>query len=139
MSPEQEQFLKSIRAFAAKFAGISLGDVSKRFNLPFWTYEQIQGSLQQRKEWDVSANFIPFYGDWHDLICLDIALGQVVFLDDSGKVVFAWPSTEGFLASFVVSLDDVADSAQSGPRLVKMQLSKELQQKLRARIRNRKD
>jgi len=139
MSPEHEQFLTSIRTFAAKFEGVSLGDVERRFNLSFWSYEQIQGSLQLRNEWDVPETLIPFYGDWHDLMCLDTEIGQVVLLDDSRRVVFVWSSTEEFLASFVASVGRTADSTERAPHIVSMQLSKDLDQRIRALVRSRKN
>ena len=66
--------------------------------MPFWSWQEIQKGLEQRKEWEVDESLIPFYGDWHDLFCINENTGEIVALNDEREVLCAWASVKDFLS-----------------------------------------
>ena len=66
--------------------------------MPFWTWEEIQKGLELRQEWEVEESLIPFYGDWHDLFCLNENTGEIVVLNDERAVLCTWASVKDFLS-----------------------------------------
>ncbi|GMU39101.1 MAG: hypothetical protein AMXMBFR22_32920 [Phycisphaerae bacterium] len=65
----------------------------------FWTYDEIVRGKTVCDDWDVPEGLIPFYGDWHTLLCLDAATGAVVYLDDDRNELARWTTTTRFLSS----------------------------------------
>jgi len=66
--------------------------------MPFWSWDEIQKGLALRQEWEVDESLIPFYGDWHDLFCLDKNTGEIVALNDEREVLCTWASVKDFIS-----------------------------------------
>ena len=74
-----------------------------------------------RQDWEVDADLIPFYGNWHDLICINELTGVVVMLNDDRSIIASWQDS----ASFVYDLSDevVADEPLADASMVSVWLS----------------
>ena len=46
----------------------------------------------------MDVSLIPFYGDWHDLFCLNGNTGEIVALNDEQEVLCTWTSIKDFLS-----------------------------------------
>lgn len=66
-----------------------------------------------KADWEVPDHLVPFYGDWHDVFCLDTKTGAVVYLDDERQVRHTWTSTDEF-AKCLTRVDEVPPSDDSG-------------------------
>ncbi|HEX8644745.1 MAG TPA: hypothetical protein VF702_12620 [Allosphingosinicella sp.] len=93
-----EQFLSRVEAAAGNRSGLRAGDTIIPLVHAFWSSEEVAKSLKIKGEWDVPGDLIPFYGDWHDLLCISPRAGKVLMLDDARSLVFAWESGDDFLA-----------------------------------------
>ena len=92
-----EQFLSLVATTAESFSGLRAGDTIIPLVHPFWSPDEIAQSFDIKEEWDVSDDLIPFYGDWHELLCISVATGKIVMLNDERSLVFARESGDGFL------------------------------------------
>ena len=99
MTPAVKRFLSTVAGFN-DYNAIVLSPRKKTTSLyhPFWTNAEITSALRIREEWDVPEHLIPFYGDWHDLMCVDVSTSvpSVVLLDDDRRVLHRWKSLDVF-------------------------------------------
>ena len=93
-----EQFLQTVHEAASPFSGLKLGDDLVPLYHPFWTPDEIASGRAIKADWDVPDEMVPFYGDWHDLLCISVATGEVVLMDDGRATIFAWKSSDDFLS-----------------------------------------
>ena len=91
-------FLKLVESLNTKYASIYFNCELEALTMPFWSWEEIQLGLELRQEWEVSDSLIPFFGDWHDLLCLNENTGEVVALNDEREVLCSWASIKEFLS-----------------------------------------
>jgi len=91
-------FLMLAESLNTKYASIYFNCELEALTMPFWSWEEIQAGLELRKEWEVNSSLIPFYGDWHDLFCLDGNTGEIVALNDEREVLCTWDSVKAFLS-----------------------------------------
>ena len=96
---EQEQFLQSVIRFNEEFNSIQAGSDVVPLYHSFWDENEISKAEEMKAEWGVPGRYVPFYGDWHDLFCLDRETGHVHSLDDSRTVVHSWDSISQFVRS----------------------------------------
>ena len=92
-------FLKQIEGLNKVYASIYFNCELESLTMPFWSWEDIQNGLEQRQEWEVDKTLIPFYGDWHDLFCINTDTGEIVALNDEREVLCTWDSVKVFLKS----------------------------------------
>ena len=131
MENRWREFLDSIADVGAKYTCICIDGKNEPLSLPFWTRAEIHKALSLQAEWGLNSRFIPFYGDWHDLLCLVSDTGHVVYLNDAREVTFQWSDT----ASFISSLNNLpAHPNAKQPGLVSSNLSQELQERVRAML-----
>ncbi len=97
---DQVKFLKSVDEFTLKFNTISIVGKTESLYHWFWNFDKIKKSEELKEEWDISVNLIPFYGNWHDLFCLNVENNEIVYLDDDRDVLCTWSSISDFLNSF---------------------------------------
>ena len=71
------KFLKEVESINNKYALIYFNCELEALAMPFWSWDEIQKALELRQEWEVDESLIPFYGDWHDLFCLNDNTGVV--------------------------------------------------------------
>jgi len=71
----------------------------------FWSLSEIESSLEMREDWSVPNTLIPFYGDWHDLFCLDTVTGSIIELSDDRSEVYKWKTITDFNESLIPSKD----------------------------------
>ena len=90
-------FLKQVEDLNEVYASIYFNCELESLTMPFWSWDDIQKGLSQRQEWEVSESLIPFYGDWHDLFCLNTDSGEIVALNDEREVLCTWASVKVFL------------------------------------------
>ena len=95
---EYTKFLKEVESLNNKYASIYFNVELEALAMPFWTWEEIQAGLELRQEWEVDESLIPFYGDWHDLFCLNESTGEIVALNDEREVLCTWTSVKDFLS-----------------------------------------
>ena len=92
------KFLKEVESMNKKYASIYFNCELEALAMPFWSWEEIQKGLSPRQEWEVDVSLIPFYGDWHDLFCLNGSTGEIVALNDEREVLCTWTSIKDFLS-----------------------------------------
>ena len=92
-------FLKQVEGLNKVYASIYFNCELESLTMPFWSWEDIQNGLEQRQEWEVDKALIPFYGDWHDLFCINTDTGEIVALNDEREVLCTWDSVKVFLKS----------------------------------------
>ena len=90
---------------------IEVGQKTKPLLHPFWEMSEIADASGSLAEWDVQPSLVPFYGDWHDLLCVDMASSSpsVVHLNDERTVLHRWES----LATFEASLKTVEEESST--------------------------
>ena len=108
---EQLAFLAAVSELNAKHNAVRTDSETRCLFHSFWTKSEIEHGQQIQSEWDVPANMIPFYGDWHDLICLNIENGSVQMIDDARRVLFTWPSHEAFLHNLTTIDEEQSDTS----------------------------
>lgn len=94
---EQLTFLAAVSELNAKHNAVRTDSETRFLYHSFWTQSEIEHARKIQSEWDVASNLIPFYGDWHDLICLNIENGSVLMIDDARRELFSWSTHEAFL------------------------------------------
>ena len=65
-----------------------------------------------QEDWDIPEGLTPFYGDWHNLLCLNEATGTVVYLNDLRELLFTWPSCNDFIAALIWVEEEPIDQQQ---------------------------
>ena len=90
-------FLKQVESLNEVYASIYFNCELEALTMPFWAWDDIQLGLALRQEWEVDKSLIPFYGDWHDLFCLNADSGEVVALNDEREALCKWASVNVFL------------------------------------------
>jgi hypothetical protein len=135
MQQTHRQFLESIRDEASHSSAIRIGTVEEELTLSFWSWSEVEAALPMRSEWGVPLHFVPFYGDWHDLFCLNEANGHVVALNDERAVVYEWESVAEFQASLLSRA--AQGSSNIRPVLVASAISPELQSKINELLKTR--
>ncbi len=98
MQQQYETFLKEVEILNHKYASIYFNVELEALAMPFWSWQEIQKGLALRQEWEVDESLIPFYGDWHDLFCLNETTGEIVALNDEREVLCIWASVKDFLS-----------------------------------------
>jgi hypothetical protein len=136
MSMGSDDFLRTVQAQAGRAVGVVGTGGPMRLNGHFWTYAEIKSGLALRQDWDVAEDLVPFYGDWHEVICLSLSTGEVTYLDDARRVIASWPDTEAFLASLVAQMPEEAPA--HAPRLMRTEISPSLTAKVQALLRAKK-
>ena len=92
------KFLKEVESMNKKYASIYFNCELEPLAMPFWSWEEIQKGLTLRQEWEVGESLIPFYGDWHDLFCLNGTTGEIIALNDEREVLCTWASVKDFIS-----------------------------------------
>jgi hypothetical protein len=101
LTTEQQSFLKSVSGCNEQFNAVRAGGSLIGLCHPFWSELEISKSLKLLSDWGVPTSLVPFYGDWHTLICLDSKDGVIQLLDDDRRTLFTWSSIPVFMASLV--------------------------------------
>ena len=114
-----------------------MGSVVNSLALSFWSYQEIQDGLGLREDWGVDLNLIPFWGDWHDLFCLNISTSQVHYLNDSRTTVFSWATTQDFINSLTNDPSTI-NADQPEPKLISSSYSDEFRKKVELTLSRRK-
>ena len=87
------------------------GDVVHALPHFFWSEAEIARALAMRKDWDIPESLVPFYGDWHSLLCLDPISGEVKLLDDRRLVTCEWKSSAVFAESLLRAAESPSDTS----------------------------
>ena len=95
---EYTTFLREAEIMNEKYASIYFNCELEPLVMPFWSWYDIQKGLDLRQEWEVDDALIPFYGDWHDLFCLNENTGEIVALNDEREVLCTWASIKDFMS-----------------------------------------
>ena len=103
------------------------------FNMPFWSFEEIEAGLKIRNEWEIEDSLVPFLGDWHELLCLNLASEEVVFINDARKPLFSWPSTDEFMRSLIKEFSEEPSSI-APPKLIRSEMTEDLRKRIQARL-----
>lgn len=111
LTTEQRSFLASVIAFNEKFNVVRAADKSHKLNLPFWSEAEIERAGRIQEEWGVPKPLVPFYGDWHTVICLDPEDGTVQLIDDQRHVEYTWSTIKEFVQCLASSPEDSADTS----------------------------
>lgn len=119
------EFLKSVESFNSQYASIEINGEKDSLSHSFWSVSEIENGKSIQVDWDVPAHLIPFYGDWHDLFCLDSDSGQVVSLNDEREMMHIWLCVDDFIAS----LSEVEAELTKNPEIVSYSLSADLLEK----------
>ena len=109
---DYSKFLKEVEGMNEKYASIYVNCELEPLVMPFWSWDEIKNGLSLRREWEVDASLIPFYGDWHDLFCLRESTGEIIALDDNRDELCKWSSIKGFISSLSVREVEYDDKPQ---------------------------
>ena len=109
LSPPQRAFLEEVDSFNERFNAILVGTQTKSLVHCFWSAREIEDGLRKRADWDVSEHLVPFYGDWHDLICLDSQTDKILWLDDQRRVMQTWDAIKEFVQCLSLESDELLD------------------------------
>ncbi len=54
-----------------------------------------------KDDWEVNKNYIPFYGNWHDLFYIDISSStlSIIYINDDREIIHRWGTMELFVNS----------------------------------------
>ena len=91
-----QYFLKEIGTLGNSYSSILEDDTLCYLGLSFWNWDEIEYGLSLLDEWDVPKHLIPFYGDWHDLYCIDTKSDEIVYINDDRKILWRWASIQKF-------------------------------------------
>lgn len=95
---DYSNFLQEVESMNNKYASIYFNCELEALAMPFWSWEEIQQGLELREEWEVDESLIPFYGDWHDLFCLNENTGEIIALNDEREILCTWTSIKDFIS-----------------------------------------
>lgn len=92
-------FLRNAEALGEKYNAIQLNNSIKSLTLPFWPIKEIEESDDMKDDWEVNKNYIPFYGNWHDLFCIDISSStlSIIYINDDRDIIHKWEDIDSFL------------------------------------------
>ncbi|MES2043752.1 MAG: SMI1/KNR4 family protein [Pseudomonadota bacterium] len=121
-----KDFLESSQITARDFQSVRAGQNLIELVHRFWPYQEIVDGLKIKEEWGVEADLIPFYGDWHTLICISSTSGKVSLLDDDRTTSFVWGTSEDFLSDLTHEFPSENEPPQSKPVLIEATYSDEL-------------
>lgn len=121
INSEYCEFLSSIMTLTATNQSIIINGKLTMLAHHFWTFAEIENGLSLRQDWEVDANLIPFYGDWHDLMCINQQTGAVVMLDDDRNIIASWQDTVTFMRH--LSNEEVAHEVLADAAIVSVWLS----------------
>ncbi len=93
---EQRAFLTTVDSLNEFCDVVRAGSTTLPLYHSFWSKKEIENARLVQADWDVPETLVPFYGDWHDLICMNIENGSIEMLDDARQRVFVWPSLDEF-------------------------------------------
>lgn len=108
---EYEAFLATVESYDERFNAVRVGSDLIWLVHPFWSWREIEDGLTLRSEWDVPEHMVPFYGDWHTLLCLDLTDGSVLLLDDSRLVIRKWGGINEFVESLTTEPEEPIDNS----------------------------
>ena len=94
---DYSKFLKEVESWNKKYASIFVNCELEPLVMPFWTWQEIQKGLSLRQDWEVDTSLIPFYGDWHELLCLNGNTGEIILLNDDREEICKWASIKDFM------------------------------------------
>jgi hypothetical protein len=98
LTTEQRIFLDSVSDFNKRFNAVRMGPSIEKFCHTFWTAAQIaELSAKVQADWEIPNSLVVFYGDMHDVICLEILDGTIKLLDDDRNILFTWASIPEFV------------------------------------------
>ncbi len=92
-------FLSTVEGFNDQYNALVIAGDTQSLTHCFWSIPEIEGSGERKAEWGVPGTQIPFYGDWHEVMCIDADSQRIVYLNDSREVMGEWESPEVFIAS----------------------------------------
>jgi hypothetical protein len=111
MQPEVAEFLKGAHGLGRHNA-VRAGRKVVPLLHPFWRMADISSAWRIQAEWNVDPPLLPFYGDWHDLICVDTGTSppSVVMLSDDRAVVHRWTTLRRFVAALCTVKEQPLDT-----------------------------
>ncbi len=101
LAVDQRIFLERVESFNDEYNALKTGDQTSDLDHSFWAIDEINESHADKVDWDVPSEMVPFYGDWHDLLCLNTNDGSIAQLDDKRTKIHLWPNVESFVQSLV--------------------------------------
>lgn len=110
-----QDLLRGVSSFNELYAGVLKGQKKEFLCHPFWDIEEIRLAESLKDDWNVPALLTPFYGDWHDLFCINSEDHSVVEIDDSRNVTTRWKSFEEFKDA-LIPVDSWEDDSSDGNR-----------------------
>ncbi len=113
LTAAQREFLESAEAVCSPYNAIRTSAETELLYHPFWSFAEIQSVEEIKADWEVPGHWVPFYGDCHDLFCLDLRSGEVVSLNDEREVLCTWSGTAEFLEGLTIVEDEPA--GEDGP------------------------
>ncbi len=100
-NPKISDFLARVESFTEQYNVIEMGGVTEKLYHCFWSLEEIGKAESHKSDWEVHDWFVPFYGDWHNLFCLDTSSSppSIISINDQREVLHRWITVNEFLAS----------------------------------------
>ena len=109
--------LEDLGRYAGAFAGATMQNGQfEPFVHSFWSSERIRESDELKAGWQLPTELIPFYGNWHDLICYNQVTGSIVVIDDARQILGQWPTIDDFKERLGIDDPTDVDSPQVTPK-----------------------
>ena len=111
LTSTQRAFLASVVELNERFNVVRAGKTQIALAHSFWSETEISQATKVQEEWDLPASLVPFYGDWHTVLCLNLLSGAVELLNDQRQVLFTWPSVSEFVNCLVFESESPIDTS----------------------------
>ena len=94
-------FLEKAESFNTQYNAIQLKDKIESLVFSFWSMKKIEDAEKIKEDWDIKENWIPFYGDWHTLFCVDLSspTPSIIYINDEREIIHRWETIELFVNS----------------------------------------
>ena len=99
LTEDQKKFLRDIEGYNTQYNAIQIGNSIESLFHSFWSIEKILKAEDMKQEWDIPDYLMPFYGDWHDVFCIDIRNNTILMLNDERQIIHQWENPNAFLSS----------------------------------------
>lgn len=110
-SADHEAFLSTVESYNDRFNALRFGKDQILLAHTFWNRREIERGISLREGWGLPEHLVPFYGDWHTLLCLSLTDGEILLLDDSRQVGWRWLCSDAFIGSLVYEPEKAVDSS----------------------------
>ena len=102
--------MKNLEISNETYNTININGKNEPLVLNFWSKDEIKNSEIVKEDWNISKDLIPFWGNWHDVICLNIKTKKIIYFNDIRETVTEWDNIEEFKKSLSYQEETINNS-----------------------------